>query len=1223
MPRSKLISGLFVLLLFVVGLRLWMQFGYPLLSKAQEGADDSSSSTGGGVSAPNGPGPHVAFFDSGNNIEIPKVLSGKTSNQFYITVMVGVTENPETIKQILGAAVGNGFLPIIRVTGVNLSTPRDAPGAVAQNLAQAIREANLPEKPIVVYGNELNNLDKEWQSCTSACPGGEGAAGNAYAVQFTSFKSNSGDVFTAVPAPPDMYNGVYSWEAFVSGAGCGVYSGQLVANVYETVGGGGAGLDLYRSLEQKCGGTVIAFTEYGPHPIKSLQEHVQFFLTNSPAVPATTLIPDKCDPSYQLGEDKWLYFLDGKLYDKTGAEIDPVNCDSALSLPPGDYYRRFVYPFFGGQNDTIESGPLAGKNKAMQLLVNDYDVTCSDPVEYEVGVSGDVNKLLDFSGCDSLVGSNGNSCLFEVDATSRVLAQGAGRLFGVLRNEQSAILRAYEDEQEGYTFRNRTFTNRFESIEQWFGANNPDERSYRDQTPAEISGLHQGPIYKLASDSMLCEAAGNVIKASEELCAEWGLGKYGDREGKECPLMIMPVRGSERKTIKTLGQNLKDFVGNQSPGAYGKFCELYDSPEYKESLSEDRLNQMEELRHDLANVDLYMERAYRPAFLVMVTEVDPLNPPIAVGSEQQRIMGQPQVSDQTTHLVDYLVYHVPSTLTDTDNGDEYPQNSGVFTDPVKMVAQVITSNAGPDSFQQQFEKEQEEYRGQVEVAVQQGGTEIKCAEPECDEPLRKTLIEFLNGMVTQQLNFAHTEAKRPITCKEPNDEKLEAGQTIGSRLEPVDEAPELANSKTTESDADIDVAGENIVLKQFFNRAGGIDVGRDPGPKSILFNISPHRANTEFVATGLQNLIAANHIEDTFTENENYFDTFEAVMGNTFQSSFDEKTYNEPVIDPATGLQEIGPDGLPVWKQSSVVAEARRKNESEPIGVRFEWMAKIFNFSTRAIVQNVSEAGTALRECAAEVKNGRFNTEDFLKGCQDGEAGTGEDTPPENEDYMNQAVAVRKPGCEGYTPGNGVTIQRSTNQCKIPNSIRKEYEFAALFSSNIDIPGWKNASDGGDAASLCTQAFYDRVACTYSPDGPGKTPFVNLIAHKVDANGVFTTTGSMTACEYVVQQAKARGVSPKLALAMWGEVSNFGSFSSPSGGEDFGVISQPSARESGSIKAQLDGFLGTINSHPDYLTFLRRYSGERDTGPDASLPNEFCNNPQFPYRLWDFYNDVQ
>ncbi|HSW89449.1 MAG TPA: hypothetical protein VLH19_01095 [Patescibacteria group bacterium] len=225
--------------------------------------------------------------------------------------------------------------------------------------------------------------------------------------------------------------------------------------------------------------------------------------------------------------------------------------------------------------------------------------------------------------------------------------------------------------------------------------------------------------------------------------------------------------------------------------------------------------------------------------------------------------------------------------------------------------------------------------------------------------------------------------------------------------------------------------------------------------------------------------------------------------------------------------------------------------------------------------------------------------------------------PPEGviDQYLLQEVAKCDGKSGGITAGGGIPLVYSSYQCSSsdPTDLASRFSAPPADVPDLTIPEWKNGTDG--TAAICNEDFYSFVACTYSP--ARKAPYPALIAHKVDSSGKFDPNGTMTACQYVVQQAKAEGVSPRFALSMWGEESGFSSYASKTDGNDFGVVSIPPSRQSGTIASQLSAFLNTCNSHSTYQSFMRDYSGE--ITPDQ---NDFCNNKYFPYRIKDFYNYI-
>jgi hypothetical protein len=217
------------------------------------------------------------------------------------------------------------------------------------------------------------------------------------------------------------------------------------------------------------------------------------------------------------------------------------------------------------------------------------------------------------------------------------------------------------------------------------------------------------------------------------------------------------------------------------------------------------------------------------------------------------------------------------------------------------------------------------------------------------------------------------------------------------------------------------------------------------------------------------------------------------------------------------------------------------------------------------------------------------DTEAFLKGVQLGEEKESKSKGEKGE--IGEILAQCNAGGPRMTTGEKAEHVRADTKTKGKLAIGE----CSLLVNEQKIAGWK---DGGDSPSMtCGDELYSYVACVYP-----KT----LIANKVNSQGIFDPGGSMTACEYVVSQASGAGVSPRFALAMWGEESGFSNYN----GADFGVVSAPTH----DLGAQVGKFINLVQINSDYLTFMKRYSGE------SSTDNAFCNNGHFPGRLKSYYD---
>lgn len=1205
MRRNPLVIGLLLLLGVVASARLWVQFGYPLLLRAQENPTSTSTTTS--TSGPDNVGPHAAFFDPGGNQKVATMVKSKTGKNLPITVMVSAKSGNVTgdIQGIMGSAAG--LQVTVRVVDVNKNLDS---GSIA-NLATGLNAAGLPAGTLVVFGNELNNLDKEWDPGSAPRPGAAAevrAAGQAYAGMFAQFRSLASG-YVPVPAPPDQHNANYDWNAFVEGA-AGAYTGTLVANAYDLTAEGGAGVDQYLALQAKQGGQVVFFTEYGPHPNQSLQQHVDFFAANPPPVPATTLIPDKCR-SQDHNSDLWLYYIDGSIYNADGQRINPADCsesgDTRGEPPEGDYYQRFIFPFypFKTQNPQEKQAQLLAK------LQRDYSVSCVRPAEYEtfLGGTGSIQQMFATYGDICPPGSD-NACLFQPSTALTLTSQGIGQLFGVLRDETAVKWREYDYVEQEPDANKRAFTNRFESVEQWYGANNPPADVYQNVTPEQIKETHQGPFYKLASKQMQCRAAAEVMYATSRLCTDWLASNSDETTINGCPLNQRPVRGTGM-TMLQLKAEVESSSTSLGLGSGGN--ELYAMCDTAFGSDTDLVSgQNEQIVNSWAEkmlrVDLYMETAYRPAFLVMVTQVD--NPPDDPLDGSQRVIAQDATGNpirDTKHIIDYLVYHVPATLSDMDSqlgtAESVEQSSGDHLDIITRTIMAFTdankTKRDYETYQQQRNTIQQQHQTILNYYAAGAPMPLDCGTTECQEPLRRALIDFINANVTLD--------GEGLKCDAVNDREAELGRQIGSSLEPEPDLLDKANGESSTA-----TTGD-LTIRESRDGNGQVVYTRGDPVRTKIYNVAPFGFRTTYSSEGLQALFTRVETETgsrlAFSQSDGYYRNFEVQFGENFTNNEDDRIR---YYDPTGAVDE---NGNPI--QYTITSGTKISRPEVGFTARFRDMGRVFNHSTRAVTQLIFGEGTAILNCARNVLNPSTNTEDFLRNCQTRGSNVSEGTTPDDDSYLATEV-IPTDDCRSFARigGGPTSVPFTGRQCTAADgpagSVGKP---AFVYDASYNIANWKSASD----TAPCNEALYKYVVCTNGP-GPtqdGMTRQGNapaLIAHEVDELGNFKQGTGKTACEYVVQEAQKAGVSPKLALAMWGEESGFSAFQVA----DWGVISRPNVRETKSLTQQLTGFLGTVNSHSSYLGFLLAYSGERDKS--QTPPVLFCNNREFPARIKTFYD---
>lgn len=360
-----------------------------------------------------------------------------------------------------------------------------------------------------------------------------------------------------------------------------------------------------------------------------------------------------------------------------------------------------------------------------------------------------------------------------------------------------------------------------------------------------------------------------------------------------------------------------------------------------------------------------------------------------------------------------------------------------------------------------------------------------------------------------------------------------------------------------------------------------------------------------------------------------------------------QQMYNEYVAS-------LPPDRSPMsyedfeWQNCMKVPEATIKSEQQ-VDKEPRILGARFGLITIKLQQTLRRESTPSWDYITSCLESATPTEDFLTGrCSGTPTDTGrvdpEDEPDEN--YMNTAVATCNGGPRIVNSIGEYELPASDISCSIDDSMDSglgsgscdpddpdlddncavEYIESVHSLDPSDPDKFVDASD----RITCDDDFFSFVACSFNEDTAYRP---SLIAHLVDDQGRFTPDGSKTACDYVQDRAAEQNVSPRLALSIWLEETGASAYSTETGGPDFGVLSAPTSRQSGSIEPQLRLFLGTINSNRNigYPRFLLQYSGEYLYGVDPDLtwrdwspgdPVLFCRNRGFAGRLKNFYDQL-
>ncbi len=704
------------------------------------------------------------------------------------------------------------------------------------------------------------------------------------------------------------------------------------------------------------------------------------------------------------------------------------------------------------------------------------------------------------------------------------------------------------------------------SIEEYF--------SFKDvytQIPSTAE-LNSAPINSLLSVEQRCVQSAKVLLATELMCEK--LLNPG-----ECAPLAQPVPGTNY-SVDSLRADLHDFIPKYRDGGIGEGCrELY----------EDQDTALE-FKKGLQNMPLEINTAYRFAFLVAAIEMKPPGNSSVATSIFNFFTGRTE-DQQPKHEVLVTAFKVPDIATNKGGGDD--SGSQYWNDPSYLTRNVLIPRKRVAEIEdvERPARRQQILDAAVSAAVQNDGSKIYCYDgtfpggigvEACENEVGKAVVDLINGSAQ-----GCSERIEPVM-------QLFSAAGFGDVLDPYGRFY-------------INEWGQQILLNMF-------GAGSYPDRTHVVDNnyMDPQKAKIDtpwYEKIKSRWTINSNTWPAATNETKVSFylvypfgyeiDQIENVLKNTFFTKDQLATLETdpaikdrfPLKGDRSGLsgggvswdfvdpEETCDNGTATPGPCTKSVDITLSQESAEYGVYGARLGYWLRQIQKSLNSSVSSTQNYLSNCQS--------LEQFFTGrCGKGSSGSGTGTGPgTGTGTGNNLVAVAQclPNSPRITSGETAThiYTDATNTC-------------TTFVSNIhNIPEWKNPNDPAkDCANL-----YSYVACTY-PN--------TLIQNGVSSSGQFNTTSSTTACEYVVAQARAAGISPRFALAMWGEESGFSSYRVP----DFGVISQP-AQDMG---AQVGSFVRTANSYSTLINFLEAYSGE------VRGSNVFCNNPAFVGRLKTFYD---
>lgn len=1102
-------------------------------------------------------GTHLGVGDPSHQISIMNSIgsiNGKEQD-FPVTIMVDSGFDRQTIESLAQAAKDNNFFPIVRINYV-CENSRDPVGTA--RMAYLVFDQIMGGNFILTFGNEVNNKTSNQVGCTD----------------WTSYANNYRSVRLALPSKVspsalDWYMGVpeYNGNEFLNFTGLGSdYNSAPVrtANAYGCIGQTNESCDLSNQgmVDTWRVGTQgitnnLYITEFSlspggdSPPDMDLEKVIEFINTVGPTTGAlyiTPLVRNVCKEYANQGE--WLIYINGELYTSTGTKIDPSNCTATQKpLTPKNRDEYFVFPLNLVTKPNWREDPLAGVDPKTNFTIfnlaydQGYQVLCpAEKTTIKKNVLGSIDEY--FRQYQEIYTENSSSTL-QVSAG----------------NVKVPLYRGNEIIEQ---------TNKLSSLEGYFGAPHILEEEVEEKRNIM---LDSGVAGHLLTMQQQCQVKFNNGMVVNELCLML-------EDPAQCAL-DKKISGSDftpSGVFHKINQYLHGDEGE--PVSCGDWVLPWNVFEKNKPIIAEKITQdvFEKTQTAIKNMPLINDLAYKMAYIV----ITPLQNPDD-GRDPFWFLAD-SAKSSPSHVPIIIGIKIPDFLTNKSftHSLEDPAllTINALKEDVTIIEKYNEEVGRREGFLNSIISAQETRSRNSQKNVEQQESQIinctdmdQCTKSTPDIPvyLKEALIDMINGQgdACGGSDFKIEDAGDIFSY---GDATIKAGARnfVGEYYNAI--IPQN-NSQLFEWGVRIASGGEarSNFINPVFNPLSSDNI------PVMVHMIAPLGTTIDDVQTGLWYTHTLEQKEKTELEAPDYLPL--KGIDFSFTDIIGKKFWNDSK-DCGTAVDEYGrPVSLAPCDNDEFKIELTDREEKKGLvypGAKVGWLVK-------KIQESVNTIDSITYNYVVSCKT----TEDmFLGRC---EGGRTDRVPVEN--YIAVAQCT---GNARFTTGEGSnhvytdSTQACTKFCA-PNAgiICPEDP-----SADHDIPNWKNPND----PHVPCENLYSPVACVGNR---------TLIQNPVNNLGQFDENGTMTACEYVVEQAKQAGVSPRFALAMWGEESGFSHFRVP----DFGVISKPRQ----DIGEQVKSFLEIVNAENTLLEFYERYSGE------TRGANTFCNNKAFVARMEKYY----
>jgi hypothetical protein len=431
------------------------------------------------------------------------------------------------------------------------------------------------------------------------------------------------------------------------------------------------------------------------------------------------------------------------------------------------------------------------------------------------------------------------------DLTADLNITSDKKLFGLFRDEKAATTR----QQSG-----TAPTNRLESLETYLDyRNNSGTRATTTLTNPSINdvSVYEAPLYKLTSLTDQCEQVKKKLAAVSNLCQQIHQIEGVDLSKEACALDTKVPNTQETQLqlwSQIQGRSCSDVMSGTSAADKQLQKKILDTP-------------------------LALENAYRPAFIVAVTQFDGealKNNNVFIDTDAHT----PITDNNNFQVVDYLEVKVPVYGSDFANPEATranPESNNAarnnYKDALRLTADILTSDEYQKDFQEKIDEDRQKMRqefaaptklplliggngqtvfcykdGQLAKCDKQSNTAADLESGNIKDAIPNALYTFINANATVNKDLPCEGTEDNFYSPDNVLKVAEEAVTIGSNLTPADKIGDFTKKKTAKVHLKVTI--------QDINKGSGINT------HTQLYFVSPHHYNLEYAQQSFYNFLS-------------------------------------------------------------------------------------------------------------------------------------------------------------------------------------------------------------------------------------------------------------------------------------------------------------------------------------------------------------------------------